>query len=183
MATPLKNRTPPLRVFASLTSLAITLAASVVAIFGALQLGRSPARYSPPETRAIAKEPIPSPRPSPHEHTPEHHHARGKTSTLVAIGRLERQIYATSHTAARTAQGIKEIEAVMLENPAEAVSYTLLKREVQANQSGNAAALADVESSFAKEYDLMKLLVGVLGLGILGMIVPIGIAAVKSITS
>lgn len=71
----------------------------------------------------------------------------------------------------------------MLENPAEAVSYTLLKREVQANQSGNAAALADVESSFAKEYDLMKLLVGVLGLGILGMIVPIGIAAVKSITS
>lgn len=70
----------------------------------------------------------------------------------------------------------------MLENPAEAVSYTLLKQEVQANKASNAASLADMEIRFNNEYDLMKVDRRRVSAGILGMIVPIAITAIRGRT-
>lgn len=61
----------------------------------------------------------------------------------------------------------------------QAVSYTLLKREVHDDQVINNATLVGVEHSVEKEYDLMKWIVGVLIVGILGILVTVVMAVFK----
>jgi hypothetical protein len=65
-------------------------------------------------------------------------------------------------------------------NPTQAISYTLLKHELADNQKTSAAAIAGIENSVNKEYDLMKWVVGVLFLGILGMMISIAVAVIRA---
>jgi hypothetical protein len=123
-----------------------------------------------------------------HPPMPSHHSdSRPLTHTEAAsryisraIDRLEAKANAVSREANVTADALKEVKAVILANPTQAISYTLLKQEVAENQKSTGAAIAAVEGSVNKEYDLMKWVIGVLVLGILGMLVSIALPAMRA---
>jgi hypothetical protein len=103
--------------------------------------------------------------------------------SAAAGARLAQELDTTTLVASKAAAGLEEVKAVIQDNPKQAISYTLLEREVHADQESDARALSGVEKSVGSEYDLMKWLVGVLMLGILGMLVPLTAAAVKGKSS
>lgn len=101
----------------------------------------------------------PSPRP------------RGPFSTEIAG--LESQAQHNAQQTAHLGSSLQEVRDILLDNPQSAVSYTLLKQEVQNNQEKSALTVAALQSRLDEENGKLEWIVGVLGLGLVGLIVTV----------
>jgi hypothetical protein len=74
---------------------------------------------------------------------------------------------------------LNDLQDAITPDPAKALRVALLQRDLQNVQASSRASLQAVRSDVDRQYDLMKFVVGTLGLGMLGVIGSVFIPAIR----
>jgi hypothetical protein len=149
------------------STLAVAVAVSST-LFGFLQVKAPPTQTTSPPIERIIEKP-PPPHKSRH---PIHPHQR--TGAVPAeIVALEAQSQHNTQETAHLGSSLTEVRDILLDNPRAAVSYTLLKREVQDNKEKADITVAALQSRLDEENEKLEWIVGVLGLGFAGLIASV----------
>jgi hypothetical protein len=155
----------------SILTALLAVAGTGLALAATNDLALHTKRPTKPPARTTTRRTTTTPPPSHGRTSSESRPHVTQPAVAKAIDQLSLQANDASHQANATAAALRELKAVILDNPTQAISYTLLKREVAANQTTNASAIADIEKSVNKAYELMKWVIVAFCLGLLGIVV------------
>ena len=74
---------------------------------------------------------------------------------------------------------LRDLQDAVLEDPAKAVQFTLLRRDLSSQTTQSRAQLASVRGDIDRQYDLMKWVIGTLFVGIAGMVLAVVVPALR----
>lgn len=103
-----------------------------------------------------------------------------RLSTPSPADRLGAAVAKTSKQVEGIRSEVEEIRSAILADPAKAVRFALLQRDLANEREQSAAAVANVQSDVDREYDLMKWIIGTLVIGVAGMVLTVVVPALRT---
>jgi hypothetical protein len=157
----------------SLLGITASTVATIVVVtttfFGLTTVKTPPA---PTASQPIVERIVEIPKHSPQLHRPVR--PRPRTGPFASeIIALEAQSQHNAQETAHLGTSLTEIRDILLDNPQAAVSYTLLKREVQDDQEKAGITIAALQGRLNEQNEKLEWIVGVLGLGFAGLIASV----------
>jgi len=94
-------------------------------------------------------------------------------------GKLAAEVRRTKRRVSVLASDQSDLKAVLAPDPVKALQVALLQRDLKNEQATTRASVEAVRADIERQYDLMKFVVGTLGLGLLAVIASVAVPAIR----